>query len=291
MKLTNLNCPQCNGYLQQQGDMFFCSSCGSAFTIDYDESDVKYTELVTQADRTKMLLQSDLEVMQTDFQLSESMADREQQRKIQKELRDSVRTAMKTAGAYIAVMAIGIVAVIAMVVWSSKNWKNHKEQQAAKDKESARLLIELVTSDTHFLENEVARGQSFEYKKRIGEPITDTRYIEPRIAHLSGDPEMIDMYLMTDGNGKYPELWIAYQIPYTYEDTYEQFYVYDMVSFDNIETDKYGDPIANETCISQSRNGTWQGYLEQEQLYRECLLSKNRYERTQIDTLKGGADK
>ena len=93
MKLTNLNCPQCNGYLQQQGDMFFCSSCGSAFTIDYDEADVKYTELVTQADRTKMLLQSDLEVMQTDFQLSESMADREQQRKLQKELKDSLTRA------------------------------------------------------------------------------------------------------------------------------------------------------------------------------------------------------
>ena len=60
MKLTNLNCPQCNGLLNQERDMFFCSSCGSAFAVDYDENDVRYTQLVTEADRTKMLLAKDI---------------------------------------------------------------------------------------------------------------------------------------------------------------------------------------------------------------------------------------
>ena len=147
MKLTNLNCPQCNGYLQQQGDMFFCSSCGSAFTIDYDEADVKYTELVTQADRTKMLLQSDIEVMQADFQLSEGIADREAQRKIQKEIKDGIKSATKAAVTYLLIMGLGIGAVIGMVIWSSKNWDKHKQAQEEKEKQAAHELEELVTSD------------------------------------------------------------------------------------------------------------------------------------------------
>ena len=291
MKLQSMNCPNCNGQLKKEGENFICSSCGSAFTIDYDEADVKYTELVTQADRTKMLLQSDLEVMQTDFQLSESMADREQQRKLQKELKDSLKTATKAATTYLVVMGIGFAAVIAMVIWSSKNWKSHKEQQAAKDKESAQQLVELVTSDLHFLENEVARGQNYEYKIRIGSPVTDTRFLQERTAHLAGDPEMTDLYLMAEKTSHAPELWIVYQIPYVYDDTYEQIYIYDVVSFNEIAKDKYGDPTANEHAFSRSSNTGWRGFFEKDQLYRELLLGYDDYEIMPIDTLKGGADK
>ena len=37
MRLTNINCPQCNGQLNQQEDKFYCTSCGSAFNVDYDD--------------------------------------------------------------------------------------------------------------------------------------------------------------------------------------------------------------------------------------------------------------
>lgn len=291
MKLTNLNCPQCNGYLQQQGDMFFCSSCGSAFTIDYDEADVQYTELVTQADRTKMLLQSDIEVMQTDFQLSERMADREAQRKIQKEIKDGIKSASKAAGLYLLIMGLGIGAVIGMVIWSSKNWDKHKQAQEEKEKEAAHELEELVSSDLHFLENEVARGQNYEYKIRIGSPVTDTRFLQERTAHLAGDPEMTDLYLMTEKSSHAPELWIVYQIPYVYDDTYEQIFVYDVVSFNEIAKDKYGDPTANEHAFSRSGDTGWRGFFEKDQLYRELLLGYDDYEIKPIDTMKGGAGK
>ncbi len=291
MKLTNLNCPQCNGYLQQQGDMFFCSSCGSAFTIDYDEADVQHTELVTQADRTKMLLQSDIEVMQTDYLLSESMADREALRKIQKEIKDSIKSATKAAGIYLLVMGIGIGLLIGMLIWSGKNWSKHKENQEANEKETALELEDLVASDLHFLENEVARGQNYEYKLRVGSPVTDTRFVETRTAHLCGDPKMTDLYLMTVKSSHDPELWIVYQIPYVYEDTSELIYIYDVVSFNEIAKDKYGDPTANENAFSRSNDNGWRGFFEKDQLYRELLLGDGRYEMKPIDTWEGVADK
>ena len=43
-----MNCPNCNGQLRKEGEGLICSSCGSAFAIDYDASDVAYQALKKQ---------------------------------------------------------------------------------------------------------------------------------------------------------------------------------------------------------------------------------------------------
>ena len=53
MKLQSMNCPNCNGQLRKEGEGLICSSCGSAFAIDYDASDVAYQALKKQDIRNR----------------------------------------------------------------------------------------------------------------------------------------------------------------------------------------------------------------------------------------------
>jgi len=69
MRLTNINCPQCNGQLNQQEDKFYCTSCGSAFNVDYDEADVEYAKLVTEPERARLLLESNRVLLEKNEEL------------------------------------------------------------------------------------------------------------------------------------------------------------------------------------------------------------------------------
>ena len=198
---------------------------------------------------------------------------------------------MKTAGVYIVIMVIAMGAFIAMLLYSRKNWQSYQENKAAEDKKEQQLISDLVSSNAHFLENEAARGQRYEFNLRIGAPVTDTRYVQERNANMCGDPQACEMYVMTDTKYNHQELWIIYQIPYEYEDTAERFYVYDVIGFPELGRDKYGDPTANTQCNEYSASSRWNGYLDKEQLCRECIFGNTKYEAELIDTEKGGADK
>ena len=51
MKLVNLTCPNCTGLLKKEGNNLICQSCGAAFAVDYDESDVEHEKLETEEER------------------------------------------------------------------------------------------------------------------------------------------------------------------------------------------------------------------------------------------------
>ena len=63
MKLTSINCPNCNGQLREEGDKLICTMCGSAFAIDYDESDVEHEKLKTEAERERIRIEREKELM------------------------------------------------------------------------------------------------------------------------------------------------------------------------------------------------------------------------------------
>ena len=57
MKLTSINCPNCNGQLKEENGKFICMSCGGAFAIDYDEADVEHEKLQTEAERERIRIE------------------------------------------------------------------------------------------------------------------------------------------------------------------------------------------------------------------------------------------
>lgn len=61
MKIVDLKCPNCSGKLRKEDDMFVCESCGAAFAVDYDESDVEYERLQGEAKRYELQRRAQME--------------------------------------------------------------------------------------------------------------------------------------------------------------------------------------------------------------------------------------
>ncbi len=51
MKLVDLKCPNCGEILIKKEDTYYCEACGSTYALDYDESDVEYARLRSEAER------------------------------------------------------------------------------------------------------------------------------------------------------------------------------------------------------------------------------------------------
>ena len=184
MKLTNLNCPQCNGLLNQERDMFFCSSCGSAFAVDYDENDVRYTQLVTEADRTKMLLAKDINLMQKDYALNEQVLQNEQDREFSRQRKKAARSAITGVRAGIFGLIISVIPMITIFGYLIYCFHDSDIKYEERRLEKNQSLYELLKDDMHVLENTVASGRAYVCYERY-EPKEDDRYAEPRIAHFN----------------------------------------------------------------------------------------------------------
>ena len=51
MQLMSLKCPNCNALVEQTEEgKFHCPSCGTSFLADYDEEDVEYQRIKTEAE-------------------------------------------------------------------------------------------------------------------------------------------------------------------------------------------------------------------------------------------------
>ena len=57
MKVVNLQCPNCGARLTIENDKYVCNSCGTSIAIDYDESDVEFERIKTEAERDQRQLE------------------------------------------------------------------------------------------------------------------------------------------------------------------------------------------------------------------------------------------
>jgi len=285
MKLTNLNCPQCGGQLQQERDMFFCTSCGAAFNVDYDDDDVKYTELVTEADRTKMLLAKDIEIMETRYRLREEMQQREQQREWQRTRNETVKRVGKGCGTAAATWLFSILLVVGLFVFVAYQVNKGSDEAAKKEKSDYYSLIADVKTDEIFLENAIADGANKEWIYRVDYPVTDKEN-DDRVAAMKGDAEIEDVYLLQNDKTKKLQLYLVYKITYAYDDGEIAKEVYDCIRIKEIEKKSDGSfkiEFFPEKVRMSSSNSTWEGYFEKDQLYRECILSESNCTVTKLD--------
>ena len=292
MKLTNLNCPQCNGLLNQERDMFFCTSCGSAFAVDYDENDVKYTQLITEAERTKMMLQKDVNVMQTDYVLREQMARNEQQREISRQRKKAVKQGAAGIGMYIVALVISIIPMIFTSVYLVRTISRSSRKLDEQREQERTALVETVTEDMHFLENAVAGGQRLVDLRRQ-EPISDGRYDEDRTAIYRNDATIDSVYIIRTSGYNSTGLLLIYRFSYEYEDTGEIFTLYDCVELTDLKRDDYGYMV-EEYFPKEGVHGDmyYSAYFDKDQLIREMFsAAKSSFKPEEIeipDTWKEG---
>lgn len=279
MRYTNINCPQCNGLLGQQEDKFYCTSCGSAFNIAYDKEDVEYARLVTQPERTRLLLEKDRILLEKNEELRKKFLTSE----MKAVFVDSVKRQGTTyiggiimyaaIGGMVALLSFGLVFVIFVNSWKSAK-EERNEREALAQRKTARLenlSAEDIENDLNFLENAIAGGVRYEVSRR-DKPVTN-RSGDEGDAYTVGSPEAVDCYLVKTGTKN--DLYIVYKNTYEYSVSGTTRDVYDCVRYENIEPDGTGHilfgPYACNQISGDGINWHWIGYESSEDVYDDVL--------------------
>ncbi|MBO7452247.1 MAG: hypothetical protein J6U54_18115 [Clostridiales bacterium] len=285
MKLTNLNCPQCSGLLNQERDMFFCSSCGSAFKVDYDEHDVKYAQLVTQASRSKMQLDKDIDLMQTESALRQASLDNAQLRHAERAEKQAKHIAKKT----VLVFTIVFVVAAALVIGSTLSLKyainkSRKAEQEAKAN-ITKNLYEALSEDESFVDNLIAAGQNYVYMvtRDYSTEITYQCALPRGEVESAGEqPKIVAVYI---GPDKFYEtkaaVHLVYKVTYKHVESGEIIEVYQHV-FTRVWFDEYNKPVSEYDVTFNSYSGLWPAgtFYEKDQLYRICIMPALRDQET-----------
>ena len=105
MRVVNLQCPNCGARLTVENDMYVCNSCGTTMTIDYDDSDVEYAKLQTEAERDQRKLEHDKELLEKEYELRQQETLAAEKRLMQQERRESVSRGLKKFIIFICIFA------------------------------------------------------------------------------------------------------------------------------------------------------------------------------------------
>ncbi len=271
MRLTNIDCPQCAGQLNQQGDRFYCTSCGSAFNIDYDETDVEYAKLVTEPERTRLLLENNRILLEKNEELRKKFITGERRKEIFQEVK---KQGMTFAGAWVYALIIGgmstLLCIIAVAAIFFSTWKNAEadiaKREQAKIESIEKLSAADIENDKNFLENAIAGGIALEAAKR-DRPVKDDDRDE---AYVEGDPVPVTCRLMkTD---KSNSLCIVYKITYKYSEDDITKDIYDCIVIDDISLDETGHIKSDYDCDRVSGDGKddeWNGYEDADGVFED----------------------
>lgn len=286
MRLTNINCPQCNGQLNQQEDKFYCTSCGSAFNIDYDEADVQYAKLVTEPERTRLLLESNRALLEKDEELRKKFITGERKKEIVHQAKSQGITLVGGAvyGAIIGgvsfLLCIGIVAIIFVNLWKSAKDESERREQA-KQERMENLSARDIEKDKNFLDNAIAAGVAYELWWR-DDPVEND--VDDRgDAYFVGPAVPVSCHLLKTGDEN--NLCIVYRITYEFSGDHSTKDVYDCIIFDRIELDETGHisfGLSPDRVWGSGIDDDWDGYENADGVFEDSTFPK-RYEFFEVD--------
>ncbi|MBR4819096.1 MAG: hypothetical protein IKZ74_03470 [Clostridiales bacterium] len=261
MKLQSMNCPNCNGQLKKEGENFICSSCGSAFAIDYDDSDVAYKALQKQD-----------EIMEKTkgFRI-----------------------------VFFAIMALTMLVMVFVFVKMfhsfQKNTDDMKNGFGNRTSFVTEIVFDnelgkdLILSDTEFLQNADAAAVSLLKSEHKTVKYTDFMWeknlMTPPEASLDAEPEMVGSYLMTSGLSNHYVMIYKLDFAFEYNSEKNIKTMYDCVILDNLSVTDDGKVQSDYQVRTERRLGadlTFFAYEDKDQLYREVVLGKPGYEVTQL---------
>ena len=261
MKLQSMNCPNCNGQLKKEGENFICSSCGSAFAIDYDDSDVAYKALQKQD-----------EIMEKTkgFRI-----------------------------VFFAIMALTMLVMVFVFVKMfhsfQKNTDDMKNGFGNRTSFVTEIVFDnelgkdLILSDTEFLQNADAAAVSLLKSEHKTVKYTDFMWeknlMSPPEASLDGDPQMVGSYLMTSGLSNHYVMIYKLDFAFEYNSETNIKTMYDCVILSDLSVSDDGKIQSDYQGRTERHTGadlTFMAYEDKDQLYREVVLGKPGYEVTQL---------
>lgn len=271
MRLTNINCPQCNGRLNQQEDKFYCTSCGSAFNIDYDEADVEYAKLVTEPERTRLLLDNNRILLEKNEELRRRFVTGERKKEFVNQVKSQGVTYISGL-VYAAIIGgvswlLCVIAVVVIFINSSKNYETEKAQrEQARIERMENLSAKDIERDKSFLENAIAGGVAYEVARR-DDPVSNDAE-EGGDAYMIGSPVAVNCYLIKTENRN--DLCIVYKITYEFSEDKSIKEVYDCIEYPEIEQDGTGHISFGHNCERAYGSGIdedWDGYDSAEDVF------------------------
>ena len=288
MKLTSLNCPNCNAPLREETGKYICTACGSVFTMDYDESDVEHEKLATEAEREQIRRQRDLELMATKIRLDEEAAARKAERERSQRRGIFARGVFKPLIIWLVlIMVVTLITPLSVIFLFSRASKSVKTNKTTTASTVASpgldLTKEQVLGDKSFTANALASAKS-DVKMRYVSDVSDwplrkeldTDYVPT--AHASGEPKLENVYFLPYADRNY--FYVVYSQEFTYlEDEIDQTRtVYCARYFKDIKLKADGTIDCDYMVmydIGDSEDLHFYAYFDKDLMYKEVIEGKN----------------
>ncbi len=95
MKIVNLQCPNCGAKLSVMDGMYVCNSCGTTTAIDYDDSDVEYEKLKTEAELQAKQQAHEKELLEKQYELQQKAQIEAEKRQAKRNRQAAMSSAVK----------------------------------------------------------------------------------------------------------------------------------------------------------------------------------------------------
>ena len=286
MKIVNLQCPNCGAKLSVVNGMYVCESCGTTTAIDYDDSDVEYERLKTEAELQEKQLAHEKEMLERKFELEQKARIESEKRQIKRERQKALsNSAKKTMSSLIALLFI--VGIIAGGVYLYKYLKARYGADGGYGG-GADILATPTPAPNYNVTPE-------DLKDSMDDFISSGKTVQMNIKECAvknengtiryydkTDAEFYDAYLVTDipevKEKESNRLVIIYKVTWNNEDYGDQ-ECYDAVYFEGIRVNPNGGIISdfkgNTIWRSDAAWGWAMAYsfIEHDQCYRESVTA------------------
>ena len=280
MKLQSLNCPNCGSILVQEGDSMVCKSCGSAFAIDYDDSDVEYEKAANEVERLQQEHEHAKEMLEKEFELKEQ-AEIRRAKRIRADARksalsSSVVNLIKSLISLAVLVAIGF----GLYKFMSSNITREKIKKAVETTTTANpyaLTVKDIQNDTFFMENAVASVYSAVHNDKDDKNIKFYSSGDWDEWKIKSGPEITDLYFL--GAEKDNRLYFFIKTVYKCKGKKDEV-VYNAYYFRKLTIDADGKIKCDYQIwedSGSSSNWNWGGQSDKDQMYREVILGNTKY--------------
>ncbi len=275
MKLVNLTCPNCSGSLEKVGDNLYCKSCGAAFAIDYDESDVEHEKLQTEDERAKRDFEHEKELLKIKLQQEEKARVAAEKREFRREVGTNIGKGIRARiSALIALLVIvGIFYGCYRLMVKSGLMPPIKEQLASA-METTRSPYDFTADEIsdEVLDNmiDAARNTKISTRSNGVRDLVDNQWVDYTLESVEYD----SAYYIGNAEQGHNRVVILFKLTYT--SSIGTKVTYDGSYFDNLKIDNDGNVISDykPEYISRS-SASWHrdSYEDREQCYRENVLA------------------
>ncbi len=292
MKLTSINCPNCNGQLREEAGKLICVSCGSAFAIDYDEADVEHEKLQTEAERERIRVEREKELMATKIRLEEEAQIRRAERTRKQAFNGitkiiAIPLILMFVGSFLSLIIFAIIG--SHVKKDAKNRANNilftdstKNTTVYTEPAIDEVPKKAIVEDQSFVENALASGKSFA-KNKHSKAVHDydlkseLGLKETPEAVLTSDPRIENIYFVETGTENFFIMFFALDYTYPDVDTDRVRTMHYSCFISNISVNEAGNISSNYQVgydTGTGSEGLFYAYNDKDQLYRETVLAK-----------------